>query len=104
MGTASIVERDRHSACAWPCSHAACAEAIHLFPVLTIELPAPAASSPELALSLHTNRPEGRLFRAVRQCHFTLLTDPDDTLWVEPSGSTAVGRMSTSGAEAISGA
>src|SRR6266568_7290183 len=52
MGTDSIVERHRRSACAWAGSYAACAEAIHLFPILTIALTASTASGLDLVLRL----------------------------------------------------
>src|SRR5712691_10421403 len=51
MGTDSIVERHRRSACAWAGSYAACAEAIHLFPILTIALTASTASGLDLVFA-----------------------------------------------------
>src|SRR6266852_1653322 len=65
MGTDSIVERHRRSACAWAGSYAACAEAIHLFPILTIALTASTASGLDLVLRLQ-NR--GRAQISFRMC------------------------------------
>src|SRR6266568_1169311 len=67
MGTDSIVERHRRSACAWAGSYAACAEAIHLFPILTIALTASTASGLDLVLRLQSRPRRGRLFQAFRK-------------------------------------
>src|ERR1700716_1751165 len=66
MGTDFIVERHRHSAGAWACSDAVGAEAIHLFPVLTIEVTASAVVSSE-HLEFQNIFIEGGLSRGFRQ-------------------------------------